>query len=238
MNGVWKELLIFSGVESLMMAVWKYLGPSDPCGVDNTPRWSWQVSLLFQLVIFPGLCYYAWIEDGKVPLDDWLVLPWPQGEPHDETRHGIRWFLCAFTGYMIKDFWPFLMKIGPMYVVHHIVSLFICFCFLFGDMPPAIFVFGSSVAEVGSALMNMDAQRWFRGARYGRTAFVGMTLFNLGTSYLLIPLNQHPSMQEFVGMRAAITVITLALCFERERFAHGVYQAELEELAVKGVKTA
>jgi len=223
MNAIWKELLGASLIESVYMALLKAFGSQDPCGVDATPRWSWQCSLSFQLFFFPLLCYLAWKEDGELPLDAWLVLPWPADVPHTEARPGIRMFLAAFVGYMVKDMWPFLLKIGLMYWLHHFVSLFLCFCFLFGDLPPALFVLGAMLAEFGSAFMNMHAMGWWKEYRYARVALLGMTLSNLGTCYMMYPLNTHPQMAPYVTMRWSINVVITALCAERQRFAYNTY---------------
>lgn len=217
-NDILVEIGIACAIETALMGVFSLVRPKDACGMDDSPRWSWECSFIFQAFIFPLLCYNSWVDDGKAPFEEWLVEMWPNGELHSTTRYGCRIFMATFIGYLAKDF---VLDQGLMYVVHHIVSAAICLFFLLGDLPPAFFVMGSTLAEVGSLAMNIDAMRWFGKYNWPQIAAIIMTFSNVGTVYLIYPLIRDASTR--TPARMTVSVATFILCAARQFFAKDVW---------------
>ena len=230
--GLVNELAVGSLVCMGMMFLAKIVGPQDLCGADLTPRWSWQVCLSFQVFFFPLCAYLAWKDDGELSYADWVVVPWPEDRPHSESRAGVRLFMAAFVGYMVKDMNPVLIKIGTMYWAHHIVCLFLTYFFLFGNMPPAPFIIAAASAEFGSSMMNLHAMgvREFAGLRFVTWGLLGMTASNLCTMYMTVPFNVAPALADAPLVRWAINIILTGLCVERERFAVNTYFDDATEM--------
>ena len=118
-----------------------------------------------------------------------------------------------FFGYMTKDLVG-IYPIGAVYVLHHIVCIFLVTSFLFLDLPPLFMIAGGTFAEIGSAAINSYEMGYAFGSNFMRIFFaVVMTISNLAVLWLLYPYNMIVE----GPMRLVMTVVVSGLCVERER---------------------
>jgi hypothetical protein len=228
---IYKEL----GIASLICIVYLLFiglwGPRDDVGPDKSPRYTWWCSLTIQLIVFPTLCAYAFYT--KMDTQDfstWLLAPWDEG-PRSTTYLEARLWFYAFFGYMAKDMVG-IFGLGGMYWIHHFVCIGLCFNFLFGSLPPGIFIMGATFAEFGSGSMGLYAlelgyDTWYISYLY----IVNMTISNTGVVYLLIPLTQAlwDSNPVAIGL---IDFTVFSLMFKRQEFA----LAELQDMKKRFAK--
>jgi len=196
--------------------------------VLDSPRYTWWVAISFQSVIFPALCYLALSDIGAsmpdATLAEKMVARWPAGA-RAESWPFVRLWLLSFFGYMTKDMVG-VYKIGSVYIVHHIVCIYLAVSFLMLDLTPMIMIAGGTVAEVGSSCVNAFYMGWTHGRQWLRYPLgLVMTLSNLFVIWLLVPFNRAVPATGWSSPTFLLTVTVNLLCVERNRATLSIFSA-------------
>jgi hypothetical protein len=220
---IWKQFAIGSVVSIVYMLSFQMFGGVKELCLD-APRYTWWSGATFQTVIFPVLAYLAYIEIGESISPDStfvqnIMTNWPVDGKREKVWPMVRLWHCAFFGYMVKDMVG-IFKLGTVYVIHHIVCIFLVTSFFFYDLPPSFMVWGGTVAEIGSVAINSYALGWSYGQQWIRYLIgIVMTLSNVFTIWLLVPFNIAAPDESYLTIQFALTVVVCFLCVERERAA-------------------
>jgi len=203
----------------------------------DSPRYTWWVALSFQSVIFPALSLLALSEiAASMPtasLAELMVARWPAG-PREEAYPYVRLWLLTFFGYMTKDMVG-VYKIGTIYIVHHIVCIYLAVSFLMLDLTPMIMIAGGTVAEVGSSCVNAYYMGWTKGRNWLRYPLCTiMTLSNIFVIWLLVPFNKTVPPTSWTSPTFLLTVTVNLLCVERNRATLSIFSAK--EITTPGGK--
>jgi len=205
--------------------------------VLDSPRYTWWVALSFQSVLFPVLCYLALQEIGAsmpgATLAEKITAKWPAGARADSWPM-VRLWLLSFFGYMTKDMVG-VYKIGAVYIVHHIVCIYLAVSFLLLDLTPMIMIAGGTVAEIGSGCINVYYMGWTKGRPWLKYPLgTVMTVSNLIVIWLLVPFNKAVPPTGWTSPTFMLTVTVNLLCVERNRATLTTFSAT--ETVIPGAK--
>jgi hypothetical protein len=208
---LWSDLVLATIVMIAYLISFQALGGKDL--ISEMPRYTWWNAWSFQVILFPLFFFLSIQEIPGDTLVDKLMEPWPKDQPREEVWYYSRCWMYIFFGYMVKDMVG-IYKIGAVYVVHHLVCIFLITSFLFLDLPPFMMIAGGTFAEIGSASINSYEMGYAFGYNILRILYaLSMTVSNIAVLWLLIPLNQN-----IPGLFTTIlTVIISCLCVERTR---------------------
>lgn len=211
---LWRDFGIATAVVTAYLLLIKVLGgkAGDP-DLQGSPTYSWWVSLSIQVFWFPLMCYIAFLEisPGQSFISK-LHEQWPAGA-REEVWPWVRVWMGLFFGYMTKDMVG-VYPIGAMYLVHHIVCLFLVTSFTMLDLPPAMMIAGGTFGEIGSAAINSYEMGYAMGKDVLRhLVAVVMTMSNVGVMWLLYQYGLATD----GAMKYAIIIVTCGLLTERER---------------------
>lgn len=130
--------------------------------LQGSARWTWLVGGWYQSFLFPYLALSAW-SAWSYDLSDFLLGTWPEFQSGDadgattttnptSSRSPMVYetlFMYCFFGFLAKDF---IVKMNPIYFVHHAVCALAIMLWLFwpAPLPIGAAVAGCTIFELGS----------------------------------------------------------------------------------------
>lgn len=201
-----------------------FAGPWLSQKIEGCPRWGFMVSLVFQLVIFPGLCLTSLARFGSS--EDYLRSPWTE-----DDFSGVRTTALILMMYLSKDLLPCICE--PLVVVHHVAGWCVTFSLFWSTHTMPGYLLCCMVMELANIFLNVSVL--YKGparAVVGGFVLLSFTAAHITVGYLLYRLSQLDGNRAVYATIFAITVPVVAL---RQREAIQRFQASRRKLETKAV---